>query len=33
MTLREILAVIAGIVGRRAPRIALPHDAILPYAY
>ncbi len=33
MTLREILAVIAGIVGRKPPTIALPHDLILPFAY
>ena len=33
MTLREILAVIAGIVGRKPPTVSLPHDLILPFAY
>jgi dihydroflavonol-4-reductase len=33
MTLREILTAIAGIVGRRPPRVSLPHDLILPFAY
>ncbi|MGF1608297.1 MAG: hopanoid-associated sugar epimerase [Kiloniellales bacterium] len=33
MTLAEILAEVAGLVGRRAPRIKLPHGAILPLAY
>lgn len=33
MTLAEILADVARLVGRRAPRIKLPHGAILPLAY
>jgi dihydroflavonol-4-reductase len=33
MTLREILAQIAAIVGRRPPRIRLPYGAVLPMAY
>jgi dihydroflavonol-4-reductase len=33
MTLQEILTAIAGIVGRRPPRVSLPHDLILPFAY
>ena len=33
MTLREILSEIAGLSGRRAPRIRLPHDLILPIAH
>lgn len=33
MTLREILAQIASIVGRRPPRIRLPYAAVLPMAY
>jgi dihydroflavonol-4-reductase len=33
MTLREILAAIALVVGRKAPRIRLPHSAVLPLAY
>lgn len=33
LTLREILTVIAAIVGRRPPRISLPHDLILPFAH
>ncbi len=33
MTLREILAVIAGIVGRKPPKVSLPHGLILPVAY
>ena len=33
MMLREILAAIALLVGRKAPRIRLPHAAVLPVAY
>ena len=33
MTLREILGEIAAIAGRRAPRIRLPHGAVMPVAY
>lgn len=33
MTLREILAQIALLVGRRPPRIRLPHSLVLPIAY
>ena len=33
MTLREILTIIAQLVGRRPPRIRLPHAAVLPVAY
>jgi dihydroflavonol-4-reductase len=33
MMLREILAAIALLVGRKAPRIRLPHTAVLPVAY
>ncbi|MDR3416750.1 MAG: NAD-dependent epimerase/dehydratase family protein [Nevskia sp.] len=33
MTLREILAVIADIVGRKPPAIRLPHAAVMPVAY
>ena len=33
MMLREILAAIARLVGRKAPRIRLPHTAVLPLAY
>jgi dihydroflavonol-4-reductase len=33
MTLAEILAQVATLVGRRPPRIRLPHGAILPLAY
>jgi dihydroflavonol-4-reductase len=33
MTLREILAVIAALVGRKPPSIRLPYAAILPLAY
>ncbi len=33
MSLRDILALIAGLVGRRAPRIQLPHSLVLPIAY
>jgi dihydroflavonol-4-reductase len=33
MMLREILAAIAVLVGRKAPRIRLPHAAVLPVAY
>ena len=33
MTLRQILTLIAQLVGRRPPRIRLPHAAVLPVAY
>ncbi len=33
LSLREILARIAAITGRRAPRIRLPHGLILPFAH
>ncbi|HEX5962023.1 MAG TPA: hopanoid-associated sugar epimerase [Rhodanobacteraceae bacterium] len=33
MSLRSILAVIAGMCGRRAPWLRLPHAAVLPVAY
>jgi dihydroflavonol-4-reductase len=33
MTLRTILAEIAGLVGRKPPRIRLPYAAVLPVAY
>jgi dihydroflavonol-4-reductase len=33
MTLREILTLIAQLVGRAPPRIRLPHGAVLPIAY
>jgi dihydroflavonol-4-reductase len=33
MTLRQILTLIANRVGRRPPRIRLPHGAVLPVAY
>jgi dihydroflavonol-4-reductase len=33
MTLREILATIAAIVGRKPPRVQLSHAAVLPVAY
>jgi dihydroflavonol-4-reductase len=33
MTLAEILAVIAALVGRRPPRVRIPHDLILPLAH
>ncbi len=33
MTLREILGAIASLLGRRAPRLRLPHDLILPIAH
>ncbi len=33
MTLRQILTLIAQLVGRRPPRIRLPHGAVLPIAY
>ena len=33
MTLREILAQIAELVGRKPPRICLPHAAVLPAAF
>jgi len=33
LTLREILEVVAGLVGRRPPRLRLPHQVVLPVAY
>lgn len=33
MALREILGVIAGLMGRRAPSLGLPHDLVLPIAH
>jgi len=33
MTLHEILVAVCGYVGRRPPRIKLPHDLLLPLAY
>lgn len=33
MALREILGVIADLMGRRAPRLSLPHDLVLPVAH
>jgi dihydroflavonol-4-reductase len=33
LTLREILTTLAGIAGRRPPRVRLPHGAVLPVAY
>ena len=33
MSLRAILAAIAGFVGRKPPTIGLPHDLVLPFAY
>ncbi len=33
MTLREILTGVAALVGRKPPRICLPHNAVLPIAY
>jgi dihydroflavonol-4-reductase len=33
MTLRQILTAIAQLVGRRPPRVRLPHAAVLPIAY
>jgi dihydroflavonol-4-reductase len=33
MSLREILAVIADIVGRKPPKVRLPHGVVLPIAY
>jgi dihydroflavonol-4-reductase len=33
MTLREILSAIAGLLGRRAPRLRLPHNLVLPIAH
>lgn len=33
MSLRQILAAVAEIVGRRPPRVRLPHNLILPVAY
>jgi dihydroflavonol-4-reductase len=33
MTLREILALISGLVGRKPPRVRLPYGVVLPIAY
>ncbi len=33
MSLKDILATIAAITGRKAPKIRIPHDLILPIAY
>jgi dihydroflavonol-4-reductase len=33
MTLKEILHELAGLTGRSAPRVCLPHNLILPVAY
>ncbi|MFQ5785984.1 MAG: hopanoid-associated sugar epimerase [Alphaproteobacteria bacterium] len=33
LTLGEILGAIANLVGRRAPRLRLPHGVVLPFAY
>jgi dihydroflavonol-4-reductase len=33
MTLHEILGVVCAHVGRRPPRVKLPHDLLLPVAY
>jgi dihydroflavonol-4-reductase len=33
MTLREILAVISALAGRKPPRVRLPYAAVLPIAY
>jgi len=33
LTLRQILQMIAGLVGRPAPRVRLPHGVVLPLAY
>ena len=33
LSLKDILAAVAGIVGRRPPRISLPHGAVLPIAH
>ena len=33
MSLQSILAAVAGLTGRRAPRLRLPHAAVLPLAY
>jgi dihydroflavonol-4-reductase len=33
MTLRQILGTIAALVGRRPPRVRLPHSLVLPIAY
>ncbi|KAF0138837.1 MAG: dihydroflavonol-4-reductase [Rhodospirillaceae bacterium] len=32
VTLRDILAIIANLTGRRPPRLRLPHGAVLPFA-
>jgi dihydroflavonol-4-reductase len=33
LSLREILQMVAGLVGRKPPRVRLPHAAVLPVAY
>jgi len=33
MSLRDILALVAAITGGKAPRVRIPHDLILPFAY
>jgi dihydroflavonol-4-reductase len=33
MSLKQILESIAGLTGRRPPRLHLPHDVIMPFAY
>jgi dihydroflavonol-4-reductase len=33
LSLREILGIVAALVGRRPPRVRLPHSAVLPIAY
>ncbi len=33
LSLREILAIIAGLTGRRPPRVRLPHGLVLPLGY
>jgi dihydroflavonol-4-reductase len=33
LSLREILEMVAGLVGRKPPRVRLPHAAVLPVAY
>ncbi|HEY6334679.1 MAG TPA: hopanoid-associated sugar epimerase [Alphaproteobacteria bacterium] len=33
LSLREILAAVAGVVGRKPPRVRLPHNLVLPIAY
>jgi len=33
LSLREILAAVAGVVGRKPPKLRLPHNLVLPIAY